>query len=207
MPWVRYIGMWASTDRSKCFGPIAKLARRRSTLRTQACCSSGEANCNPSPSQRSEARLCVCVKSNIVNQLHPARMGYGSCWVFRLYSPPQSCPQTTFLCTEVQGPAVKAGHLDLLPPKSLPEEKPGCSGPTADPGQPRTQASRGSTDGPAVFRANRGSRPSTDGPPHAKFPTVHSKDHTLYSITAPTTITTNSPRFSLQCCKIAHPCE
>ena len=35
---------------------------------------------------------------------------------FRLYSPPQSCPQTTFLRTEVQGPAVKAGHLDLLPP-------------------------------------------------------------------------------------------
>ena len=35
---------------------------------------------------------------------------------FRLYSPPQSCPQTTFLRTEAQGPAVKAGHLDLLPP-------------------------------------------------------------------------------------------
>ena len=42
---------------------------------------------------------------------------------FCLYSPPQSCPQTTFLRTEVQGPAVKTGHLDLLPPKSLPAVK------------------------------------------------------------------------------------
>ena len=34
-------------------------------------------------------------------------------------------------------------------------------------------------DGPAVFGANRGSRPSTDDPPHAKFPAVYSKDHIL----------------------------
>ena len=33
--------------------------------------------------------VCVCVKSNIINQLHPARMGYGSCWVFPpLFSSP-----------------------------------------------------------------------------------------------------------------------
>ena len=37
--------------------------------------------------------VCVCVKSNIINQLHPARMGYGSCWVFPpLFSSPILSP-------------------------------------------------------------------------------------------------------------------
>ena len=34
----------------------------------------------------------------------------------------------------------------------------------------------------ALFGANRKPRPSTDNPPHAKFPAVHSKDHILDSI-------------------------
>ena len=48
------------------------------------------------------------------------------------------------------------------------------SGPTVDPGHFST-----STD---VFGANRGPRPSTDNPPHEKFPAMYTKGHILDSI-------------------------
>ena len=51
-----------------------------------------------------------------VNQLHPARLGYGNCWGF---PPLEPSPPTTLPRTEAQGPAIKAGRPDLLPPKSL----------------------------------------------------------------------------------------
>ena len=64
---------------------------------------------------------CVC-EIKYINQLQP-EWAMAAAGFFRLYSPPQSYPQTTFPRTEVQGPSAKAGHLDLLPPKSLTEEK------------------------------------------------------------------------------------
>ena len=33
-----------------------------------------------------------------------------------------------------------------------------------------------------MLGANRGSRPSTDGPPHARFPTMYCKGHIINSI-------------------------
>ena len=55
-------------------------------------------------------------------------------------------------------------------PREEPVERVGmCSGPTADP-----------------WMAWVCSGPSTDNPPHAKFPTVHSRGHILDSIILPT---------------------
>ena len=74
-------------------------------------------------SNESRTPLSECVKSNILTSCTQPEWAMAAAGFFRLYSPPQSCPQTTFPRTEVQGPAIEAGHLDLLPPKSFPEEK------------------------------------------------------------------------------------
>ena len=43
-------------------------------------------------------------------------------------------------------------------------------------------ANRGPVDGLAVFRANRGPRPSTENLPHSKLPAMNSKNNILDSI-------------------------
>ena len=59
----------------------------------------------------------VCVESSIFRQLHPARIGYGSCWLYPL---PKTCPQTTLPRKYMRGPAVKVGRPFLLLPYTLP---------------------------------------------------------------------------------------
>ena len=56
------------------------------------------------------------IKYNIT-QLHPARMGYGSCWSYPPFEASQTCPQTTFPPKHMPGPISKVGQPILLPPQ------------------------------------------------------------------------------------------
>ena len=70
----------------------------------------------------------VCVKSDIFNQLHPARMGHGSCWVFpplnsspilspKCAPPPRTEPQSPFLSTHALWPEATrslSGEFSLM---------------------------------------------------------------------------------------------